>query len=207
MTTSPNYWPEACTALSKRCRVLKGLIAAHPGGLQKKSGTTFQTLARAIVGQQISVKAAQTVWDRTVTAVGTMTPARVLAVEETILRGAGSSRQKISYLKDLAGRFANGTIRPNRWKAMSDEEVIADLTTVKGVGRWTAEMFLIFSLTRPNIFPIGDLGLVRAVERHFHDKERITAAEVRAYAERWDPWNTVATWYLWRSLDPIPVEY
>ncbi len=204
---TPDYWPEACAHLSKRCRVMRKLIASAPEASLRSRKDPFQTLARAIVGQQISVKAAQTVWDRTVDVVGRMTPANVLAVTPEQLRGAGNSRQKIAYLQDLAAHFEAGRIRPRRWRSMDDESVIAELTEVKGIGRWTAEMFLIFHLTRPNVFPVDDIGLIRAIERHFHKGDRLDKAGVEAYRARWAPWNTVATWYLWRSLDPIPVEY
>ena len=123
------------------------------------------------------------------------------------LRSAGNSRQKIAYMQDLAAHFADGRIKPRRWTNMDDEDVIGELVEVKGIGRWTAEMFLIFYLMRPNVFPVGDIGIVRAIEKHFHDGDRLTRAEIQAYAERWAPWSTVATWYLWRSLYPIPVEY
>jgi DNA-3-methyladenine glycosylase II len=131
----------------------------------------------------------------------------MLAVTPEELRSAGNSRQKIAYMQDLAAHFADGRIKPRRWHSMDDEDVIAELVEVKGIGRWTAEMFLIFYLMRPNVFPVDDIGLIRAIERHFHDGERLSKSEVQEYADRWAPWNTVATWYLWRSLDPIPVEY
>ena len=203
----PEYWPDACTHLSKQCKVMKKLIRNYPEAQLRTRGDPFQTLARAIVGQQISVKAAQSVWNKTVGVVGRITPKNMLAVTPEMLRSAGNSRQKIAYMQDLAAHFAEGRIKPRRWHAMEDEEVIGELVEVKGIGRWTAEMFLIFYLMRPNVFPVDDIGLIRAIEKHFHEGTRLSKAEVQAYAERWAPWNTVATWYLWRSLDPIPVEY
>ena len=203
----PEYWPDACTHLSKRCKVMKKLIKSYPEAQLRTRGDPFQTLARAIVGQQISVKAAQSVWNKTADLVGKMTPKNMLAVTPEQLRAAGNSRQKIGYMQDLAGHFTDGRIKPRRWHSMTDEDVIGELVEVKGIGRWTAEMFLIFYLMRPNVFPVDDIGLIRAIERHFHDGDRLTKAEVLEYAARWAPWNTVATWYLWRSLDPIPVEY
>ena len=203
----PEYWPDACTHLSKRCKVMKKLIKSYPEAQLRTRGDPFQTLARAIVGQQISVKAAQSVWNKTAVVVGKMTPKNMLAVTPEQLRAAGNSRQKIGYMQDLAGHFTDGRIKPRRWHSMTDEDVIGELVEVKGIGRWTAEMFLIFYLMRPNVFPVDDIGLIRAIERHFHDGDRLTKAEVLEYAVRWAPWNTVATWYLWRSLDPIPVEY
>ncbi|HEX4858901.1 MAG TPA: DNA-3-methyladenine glycosylase 2 family protein, partial [Usitatibacteraceae bacterium] len=146
---TPDYWPDACRELSKRCKVMKKLIRGYPEATLRTRGDPFQTLARAIVGQQISVKAAQSVWDRTVAVVGKMKPAHMIAVTPEQLRAAGNSRMKIAYLQDLAAHFADGRIKPQRWQRMSDAEVIAELTEVKGIGRWTAEMFLIFYLLRP----------------------------------------------------------
>ncbi len=203
----PEYWDDACVHLSKRCKVMKKLIKGYPEAQLRTRGDPFQTLARAIVGQQISVKAAQSVWDKTVGVVGRITPKNMLSVTPEALREAGNSRQKIAYMQDLAGHFSDGRIKPRRWQTMADQDVIDELVEVKGIGRWTAEMFLIFYLMRPNVFPVDDIGLIRAIERHFHEGERLSKAEVHAYAARWAPWNTVATWYLWRSLDPIPVEY
>ena len=204
---TPEYWQEACTHLGKRCKVMKRLIKDHPEAKLRTRGDAFETLARAIVGQQISVKAAASVWGKTEVIVGKITPKNMLAVTPEELRSAGNSRQKIAYMQDLAAHFADGRIKPRRWKDMDDEDVITELVEVKGIGRWTAEMFLIFYLMRPNVFPVDDIGIVRAIEKHFHDGDRLTKAEVKVYAERWAPWNTVATWYLWRSLYPIPVEY
>jgi DNA-3-methyladenine glycosylase II len=117
------------------------------------------------------------------------------------------SRQKISYLQDLAARFADGRIKPRRWRALDDQQIIDELVQVKGIGRWTAEMFLIFYLMRPNVWPVDDIGLVRAIEKHYHGGERLKKVDVQAHLERFAPWGTVATWYLWRSLEPIPVVY
>jgi DNA-3-methyladenine glycosylase II len=207
LTVTPDYWQQACAHLSKRCKVMKKLIASYPEAGLRTRGNPFQTLARAIVGQQISVKAAQSVWNKFEIAVANVTPDNVLAASEETLRAAGLSRQKIAYLRDLAAHFASGKIKPRRWRAMDDETVIAELCDVKGIGRWTAEMFLIFYLMRPNVWPIDDIGLIRAVEKHYYEGERITKQQVRAHIENFEPWATVATWYLWRSLDPIAVEY
>ncbi len=204
---TPDYWPEATRELSKRCKVMRKLIKQFPEAQLRTRGDPFQTLARAIVGQQISVKAAQSVWDRTVLVVGKMKPANMLAVTPEQLREAGNSRQKIAYMQDLAGHFADGRIKPRRWNNMADQDVIDELVEVKGIGRWTAEMFLIFYLMRPNVFPVDDIGLIRAIEKYFHDGDRLNKDEVEAYRERYDPWCSVATWYFWRSLDPIPVTY
>ncbi len=115
--------------------------------------------------------------------------------------------QKVSYLRDLCVQVANGLLPLDTLDCMPDEEVIAALTRVKGIGRWTAEMFLMFSLLRPNVLPVDDLGLRRAAGRHYFGREDVGADELRALGAQWEPWRSVATWYLWRSLDPVPVEY
>jgi len=204
---TPEYWTDATRHLSKRCKVMRGLIKAYPEATLRTRGNAFSTLARAIVGQQISVKAAQAVWDRLVIAAGDVKPPRMLEMSVGEMRACGLSGSKVVYIKDLARHFDDKLVNPRRWPHMSDDEVIGDLVQVKGIGRWSAEMFLIFYLMRPNVFPVDDIGLIRAIEKFFHDGDRLGKADVLAYAERWAPWNTVATWYLWRSLDPIPVEY
>ncbi len=170
-------------------------------------GDPFATLARSVVGQQISVKAADAVWLRFSANVGAITPAAVLAAGATGLAGCGLSRRKIEYLSDLAGHFASGHLDPLRWNAMSDAEVIAELTKVRGIGRWTAEMFLIFNQLRPDVFPLDDIGLQRAVFARYFSGQKQTLKTLDRFGERWRPWRSVATWYLWRSLDPVLVEY
>ena len=203
----PEYWDGACHHLSKRCKVMRGLIREYPEANLRSRGSAFSTLARAIVGQQISVKAAQSVWDRVVAAAHTINPPALLKMSTEELRACGLSGSKVLYIHDLARHFNDKLVNPRRWPHMTDDEVIADLVRIKGIGRWSAEMFLIFYMMRPNVFPVDDIGVIRAIERHFHDGERLSKAEVLAYQTRWAPWNTVASWYLWRSLDPIPVTY
>jgi DNA-3-methyladenine glycosylase II len=211
----PRYWDEAATALSRRDRVLRRLIRRYPGIHLKRRSDAFTTLARAIVAQQISVKAADAIWRRFVACVGRMPPhgfprlsfERVAAARHEDLRGCGLSQRKAEYLVDLAAHFASGRLDPKRWKSLDDEALIAALVDVKGIGRWTAEMFLIFHELRPDVLPVDDIGLQRAFGAHYNDGERPDAKTMRALAEPWRPWRSVATWYLWRSLDPIPVEY
>jgi DNA-3-methyladenine glycosylase II len=205
--TAPEYWPEACTHLGKRCKVMKALIKQHPAARVRSRGNAFQTLARSIVGQQISVKAAQSVWDRVAIAAGVIAPPNFLALSDDELRACGLSRGKVTYLKDLARHFDEKLVNPRRWPHMTDDEIVEDLTRIKGIGRWSAEMFLIFYLWRPNIFPVADIGVIRAIEKQFHERARLSKDEIEAYRSRWAPWNTVATWYLWRSLEAEPVNY
>jgi len=190
------------------------IIAAHPRVALVGRGDAFSTLARSIVGQQISVKAAQAVWDRVLGTCGDMQPEIVLRKRVSTLRACGLSERKIEYLKDLARHFKNGQINPSALSAASDEDVIAQLVAIRGIGRWTAEMFLIFNLLRPNVLPLDDLGLLKAIGMHYLEGTKAEALNTAAgrkriqiLAQSWVPWCSVATWYLWRSLDPVPVEY
>jgi DNA-3-methyladenine glycosylase II len=211
----PPYWDDATRALSRRDTVLRRLVRKHPGIHLKRRTDPFTTLARAIVGQQISVKAADAIWKRFVAVAGTA-PSRafprldaphVAELALPALRGCGLSQRKAEYLSDLAAHFASGRLDPARWKRLDDETLIAALVDVKGIGRWTAEMFLIFHELRPDVLPIADLGLQRAMAMHYRGGRKFTQRAMIAHAEAWRPWRSVATWYLWRSLDPIPVEY
>jgi len=209
----PPYWDAATRALSRADPVLARLIAAFPGIHLARRGDPFTTLARAIVGQQISVKAAQSIWNRLVEATGgigqpvRLDARRVGRTRMTTLRRVGLSERKALYLRDLARHFDSGALSPHEWHTLADEPLIDRLVDVKGIGRWTAEMFLMFHELRPDIFPVDDIGLQKAVALHYRDGERMAIAELRTFGLRWSPYRSVATWYLWRSLDPIPVEY
>ena len=203
----PEYWDRAKRALRRKDAVMSSIMQRHKGIYLVRRGEPFLTLARAIVGQQISVKAAQSVWDRVVACAGAVTPECILLKKPTELRACGLSDRKTEYIVDLARRFAEGLVHPYRWDEMSDEEVIADLVQVRGIGRWTAEMFLIFNLLRPDIFPLDDLGLQKGIRVCYFKGRKVSLARMRKLGESWRPWRSVATWYLWRSLDPLPVEY
>lgn len=204
---TPDYWHNAARLLARRDPVLRRLVKAYPEANLRSRGNAFSTLARSITGQQISVKAAQSVWDRVVAAAGKIAPENILTMKDEDLRGCGLSRQKVAYIKDLARHFNDGRIKPHRWTHEDNDTVIRELAEVKGIGRWTAEMFLMFYLLRPNVLPLDDIGLQRAMERLYNDGAALSKDEMRKIAQLWNPWCTVATWYLWRSLDPIPVEY
>ena len=203
----PEYWDSAKRSLARRDPVMAGIMRAHPRIFLVRRGEPFMTLARAIVGQQISVMAAQSVWNRFAACVGEVTPQNVLSKERPLLRACGLSDRKTEYIADLAQHFANGSIHVHRWPQMSDEEIIAELVEVRGIGRWTAEMFLIFSLLRPDVYPLDDLGLQKAIRVTYFRGRKVALSTMRRLGERWRPWRSVATWYLWRSLDPVPVEY
>lgn len=200
---TPEFWREAAKHLARRDKVLRKLIKAFPEADLVSRGDAFQTLARSIVGQQISVKAANAIWNRFATLAGQMTPANVAALADDSLRGCGFSGQKAAYVKDLARRFDSGEVKPRRWGRMQNEAIIEELIEVKGIGRWTVEMFLIFHLRRPDVLPVDDLGLRRAMERLYNGGEPLTKSEMRRLGEPWAPYRSVATWYLWRSLDNV----
>ncbi len=203
----PVYWERAKRELGRRDEVMRVIMRRHPRIHLVSRGDPFQTLARSIVGQQISVRAAQAVWERISAALVEVTPNAAIEVGATRLLACGLSRRKVEYVLDLAGHFASGRVVPQRWSAMEDEQVITELVDVRGIGRWTAEMFLIFNLLRPDVLPVDDLGLQRAVSLSYRRGRRVSETLLRRIAIAWQPWRSVATWYLWRSLDPVPVEY
>lgn len=191
----PDYWLLAAAELSAVDPVMAELAERYAGLSLASRGDAFGTLARSIVGQQISVRAADAVWTR------------FRAAGPGGLAGCGLSQRKIEYLCDLAAHFADGRLDPGGWAELDDATLIAELCTVRGIGRWTAEMFLIFNLLRPDVYPLDDIGLQRAICQHYFAGERQPRRTLAEFGERWRPWRSVATWYLWRSLDPLPVEY
>ncbi|MEK7613745.1 MAG: DNA-3-methyladenine glycosylase [Patescibacteria group bacterium] len=186
---------------------LKGLIARFPepdfdGG--QKGLTAFQALLRAIVFQQLSGKAARTILDRFLEQFPKgrfPSPEEVKKLPESAFRSAGISSQKTSYLKDLAEKFLDGTVVPKHFSKMTDEEIHEHVVAVKGVGPWTADMFLMFTLGRPDVLPTGDLGIQKAMQKLFKLKTLPTPEKMRSLAEEWRPYRTVACWYLWRLSD------
>jgi DNA-3-methyladenine glycosylase II len=208
---TPEYWDDACKHLSKRDRVMKKLIPKFGEARLKSRGDAFTTLARSIIGQQISVKAAQSVWDKFTAAVGgaafKLQPAHVQALEVPLMREAGLSARKCEYMLDLSKHFTERKLSIAQWLEMDDEAIITELIAIRGIGRWTAEMFLMFHLMRPNILPLDDLGLIKGISLNYFSGEPVSRAEARELGEGWAPFRSVATWYIWRSMEPIPVEY
>jgi len=202
-----DYWEEACKHLAKKDRVMKRLIPRFGDACLESRGDAFTTLARSIVGQQVSVKAAQSVWDRFAKLPRKMTPASVLKLKVDDMRAAGLSVRKVEYLVDLALHFDSGAVHVNAWENMSDEMIIAELVAIRGIGRWTAEMFLIFHLMRPNVLPLDDLGLINGISQNYFSGDPVSRSDAREVAVAWAPYCSVATWYIWRSLDPLPVAY
>ncbi|MDO8320579.1 DNA-3-methyladenine glycosylase [Rhodoferax sp.] len=204
---TPAYWEDARKHLIKKDRVMKRLIPQFGQACLQSRGDAFATLARSVVGQQISVKAAQTVWDRFVKLPQQMTPSQVLRLKIDDMRAAGLSARKVEYLVDLALHFDNGKVHVADWTAMDDEAIIDELVAIRGIGRWTAEMFLIFHLMRPNVLPLDDVGLINGISKSYFSGEMVSRSDAREVAQAWAPYRTVASWYIWRSLDPVPVSY
>ena len=201
---TPAYGAEACKHLVKKDRVMKRLIPQFGDAALQTRRDAFTTLARSIVGQQSSVKAAQAVWERFAALSRTLSPAHVLKLKVDDMRAAGWSARKIDYLVDLALHFDNGKLHVKDWESMDDEAIIAELVDIRGIGRWTAEMFLIFYLQRPNVLPLDDPGLITGISQNYFSGEQVSRSDAREVAEAWKPWCSVATWYIWRSLDPAP---
>ncbi|MCE2927033.1 MAG: DNA-3-methyladenine glycosylase [Rickettsiales bacterium] len=203
----PDYWPRAKQHLSKNDPTLKSIIAAYHGEALTLRGDAFYTLARSIAGQQISVKAADSIWARFEKSAKKITPASIQKLDIQTMRACGFSASKASYMHALAEHFVENKKLIAAWPEMDDEAIIQELVAIKGIGRWSAEMFLIFGLGRPDVFPVLDIGLQKAVARYYHEGARLKPKELMAYGERWRPYRSVATWYLWRALDPVPVAY
>ncbi|BEV70840.1 DNA-3-methyladenine glycosylase [Paludibacterium sp. THUN1379] len=203
----PDYWARACAELAAEDQVLAGLMRQFDASILRTRGEPFETLLRAIVGQQISIAAADAIWGRLAQLAPLQQPQAVLALTPEALRLAGLSQRKVEYVQDLARHFADGHLDAARLATLDDEAVIAELTAVRGIGRWSAEMFLIFNLLRPDVWPVDDIGLQKAVARCYGLDAVPKQAALRQLGERWRPWRTVACWYFWRSLDAVEVLY
>ena len=204
---TPSFWDEACKHLAKRDRVMKKLIPQFGEARLQNRGDAFATLARSIIGQQISVKSAQAVWGRWVGLTPKLLPSTVLGLTVADQRAAGLSARKVEYLRDLAEHFDAGRVHVRQWEEMDDEAIIDELVAIRGIGRWTAEMFLIFHLMRPNVLPLDDVGLLKGIGLNYFSGEPVSRAEAREVGDAWAPYRSVAVWYIWRSLDPLPVDY
>ena len=203
----PIFWETAKKDLAKKDKRLGKIIQNYPRDFLFTKSDPFYTLARSIVGQQISVSAAQAVWDRFEKKVKIVKPQIVKNIHFMSLKSCGLSKQKITYLKSLSDAFIRKSIQPENWASFENDKIIDDLTKIKGIGRWTAEMFLIFNLCRPDIFPADDLGLIKGICKCYNYNYPISKEQALKISNKWKPWRSVATWYFWRSLDPIPVEY
>jgi DNA-3-methyladenine glycosylase II len=202
----PPYWEEAKIELMKRDRIMKKLIPQFGDLHLVGHGDPFTTLARSIVGQQVTTKVADAAWHKLLLACPKCTPAQVIKAGAEQLAACGLSKRKTEYILDLADHFKTKRVHANQWDQMDDEAVIAELVQIRGIGRWTAEMFLIFNLLRPNVLPLDDPGLIQGISQNYFSGEPVSRSDAREVSANWEPYRTVATWYLWRSLDPVPVE-
>ncbi len=204
--TKPKYWEEAKKYLTKKDKKLGKLILKYPDYLKSRKDPFF-SLCKSIVGQQISVQAANAVWKKFELKSKKIKPENVLKLTTQQLASCGLSRQKITYLKILAEKFKSKEIDIKKLKKMEDNDAIKYLSQVKGIGKWTAEMFLFFNQLRPNIYPVQDIGLLRAISVNYKTSYPPSLKDLEKYKKKWSPYCTVATWYMWRSIDPVPVSY
>ena len=204
--TKPKYWEEGKKYLSKKDKILKELIKKYPGYLKSRKDPFF-SLCKSIVGQQISVQAANSVWKKLEAKSKKIKPDNILKLSKIQLANCGLSKQKITYLKILSKKFKTKEVEIKKLKKMDDHDAILHLTEVKGIGKWTAEMFLFFNQLRPDIFPVQDIGLLRAISKNYKTSYPPSNSQLKKFNKKWSPYCTVATWYLWRSIDPVVVSY
>lgn len=205
---APEYWLEACDSLVLQSPVWAELVKKHSERALRSRGAPFETMLRSLIGQQISVKAADAVWGRVVLALnGGIDSAALLALSDERLKATGLSRQKVAYARALSEFEQKGGLQLDVLAALDDETCTRHLCQIKGVGRWTAQMFLMFCLRRPDVWPVDDIGVQRGISRQFFEGEPIGPKEALQFGEKLKPWRTVAAWYLWRSLDPVVVDY
>ena len=208
MKRSPTYWQKAKRTLSKNDSILKKLIKKYKKGFLTTRNNPFFSLCRTIVGQQISTKAADSIWTKfEKKCKKRIVPKTVLKLSSRTLKSAGLSRQKVSYLKNIAKAFKNKSFDINKLKKMNDYEAISYITKLKGLGVWSAEMFLMFNLNRPDIFPIKDIGLLRAVSKNYKKSYPPSKKFLDKISNMHAGYRTVFTWYMWRSIDPVDVKY
>ena len=203
---TPEYWSQACAELCVKDPVLAKVIKKYPEPILTSKGDLFSTLIRSIVGQQISVLAADAVWGRFSALVGEISPEMILKPTPEALKNCGLSARKVEYIRGISETWTKEYAEID-WEVLSDDEVKRKLIALRGVGPWTAEMILMFSLLRPDVFPIDDIGAIRAIENIYNGGEVMTKDELLDQANNWAPWRTVATWFLWRTIDDEPVEY
>ena len=197
-------WDKAVTDLSKNDDIIGKIITDYPKERMEMKNDTLHTLVRSVVGQQISVRAADAIWNRLDEACNnSITENNLLKLSIEDMRKTGLSNTKSNYIMNIV----NANLSELDWEDMNDEEVSNELCKIKGIGPWTADMFLIFRLGRTNVLPLGDIGLVNAINLHYNNKEKLSKEELMKFKEKWSPWCSIATWYMWRSLDPVPVEY
>ena len=208
MRRPPSYWKKAKKILSKKDSILRKIIKKYKKGFLTTRNKPFFSLCRTIVGQQISTKAADSIWAKfEKRCKNNINPKLILKISSHNLKSVGLSRQKVSYLKNIARAFTNKSFEVKKLKKMSDDEAINYITKLKGLGVWSAEMFLMFNLNRPNVFPVKDIGLLRAISKNYKTVYPPSKKFLNKISKMHDGYKTVFTWYMWRSIDPTDVEY
>ena len=208
MSKPPKYWYKAKKLLSKKDPILKKIIKKFNKGYLKTRNNPFFSLCRTIVGQQISTKAADSIWLKfEVKCKNKISPNTVIKLSKYSLRSAGLSRQKISYLKNIAKSFQSNSFNIKELKKMDDDLAIQYITKLKGLGIWSAQMFLMFNLNRPDIFPTKDIGLIRAISKNYKTSYPPSQRFLNKISKKHFGYRSVFTWYMWRSIDPVDVEY
>ena len=208
MTKAPNYWKKAKKYLSKKDKVMKILIKKYDDTTLKTRKDIFYSLCKSIIGQQISVAAANSVFKKfSIACKGKVIPKNVKKLGITKLKKCGLSRQKARGIKELSIKFNNKSFDPKLIEKMNDEEAIEYLSTLRQIGRWSAEMILLFTFNRSNIWPVQDVGLLRAISNSYKKKYLPPQKFVNFLKKKFSPYCSVATWYLWRSIDDEPIQY
>lgn len=204
--STPEWWDSAKLELANKDVLLKSLIEEFEEPRLSSRGDLFATLIKSIVGQQISVIAASAIWSRLFDLVGEVNPESILAKTHEELKQVGLSNRKVEYIVGIAEAWTEGLSEID-WEQMSDEEVVQELVKLRGVGHWTVQMLLIFALLRQDVFPIDDIGLIRGMEKLYNSGNPLETSELYEISEKWMPYRTMGVWYIWRSIDPEPVEY
>ena len=204
--STPEWWDSAKQAISTSDILLNDVIEEFEEPSLRSRGDLFATLIKSIVGQQISVVAASAIWSRFEDLVGEVTPESILTKTHQEIKEVGLSNRKVEYIVGIAQSWIDGFSEID-WDIMSDEEVIEELVKLRGVGRWTVQMLLIFALLRQDVFPIDDIGLIRGMEKLYHSGKALEKTQLYEISENWKPYRTMGVWYIWRSIDPEPVEY
>ena len=208
MKRPPAYWQKAKKVLSKRDPVIRKIIKKYKKGFLTTRSKPFFSLCRTVIGQQVSVASADSIWSKfSKKCKGSIKPRVVLKISSRNLKSAGLSRQKISYLKIIARAFENKSFNVREIKKMDDTKAIEYITKLKGLGVWSAEMFLMFNLNRPNIFPVKDIGLLRAISKNYKTTYPPSKRFLDKISRLHAGYRTMFTWYMWRSIDPTDVEY
>ena len=203
----PKLWNKGRDYLSNKDKVLKSIIINYPNQYLSTNKNLFHCLINSIIGQQISVIAANTIKNRFYLLHKNITPTNVSKLSNTSLKKIGLSRQKILYVKNIASFFHENNLFIKNINSYTEKEIKDKLIIIKGVGEWTADMFLIFGLGKLNVFPTGDLGFLKSISINYKKKLPLTNRQLNFLYKKWSPYNSIATWYLWRSLDPLPISY